>query len=144
MGRLSLKFDGCLAEQCNPLEGPLQEILPSVWSGPHVLVRTSDAFATIARMPRGAWAPSEIRGLWPTHNEEWQDVLAQLGNNGDVESTWEQKNRVIVRASSVEITGMEKSFGRRWTTLLSSMSWRVREPPDSVPEPHPHRLEGAF
>lgn len=111
MGRLHLKFDGVLAEQFNPIEGPLQAILPSQWSGPHVFVRTSDAFQVLARIPRGRWGPSEVRTLWPTHHEEWSDVLAQLTVPGEIEKSWEKRNRVIVRPSSREIAAMEQAFG---------------------------------
>ena len=38
-------------------------------------------------------------------------VLAQLGVPGEVERTWEKRNRVVVRPSSREIAAMEKALG---------------------------------
>jgi hypothetical protein len=109
---LLLKADGVLMERFNPLDDePPEIILPSFWSAPHVFVRTADAFGILARMPLGRWGPTGLHNCWPEYYDEWADLLAQLGDfAGEVEKTWEARNRVHMRPSSQELAAMDSAL----------------------------------
>jgi hypothetical protein len=88
----------------DPLDTPLP--LPPSWNGPHVALRITEGFTTLAKMPRGD--RTGMRSAWPAYMYEFNDLVDQA-EQGELERTQAEQNRVRVVPSAVEIAHMEAS-----------------------------------
>jgi hypothetical protein len=86
---------------------PVFELLddaPSMWSGPHVGRRLTEAMRTLRLLPVPTIAG--FRPAWPAYSYEWDDLVAQE-QQGELERTQQLQNRTKLLPSLVEITRME-------------------------------------
>jgi hypothetical protein len=79
--------------------------LPSAWNGAHVGLRLTEAFTTLAKMPRKH--RMGVRSAWPSYMYEFEDLINQAAQ-GELERTQEQQNRARAAPSAVEIMHMEQ------------------------------------
>ncbi|WLA75063.1 hypothetical protein QIH77_07650 [Bradyrhizobium diazoefficiens] len=92
----------------NPLEDVvMDDIPPSVWCGPHVGKRLSEAMRTLRLLPMrtvaGYGAP------WPAYSYEFEDLLAQQAQ-GELEKTMRVQNRTRLLPSFSDVTRMEAAI----------------------------------
>jgi hypothetical protein len=100
MGEMLLRRDDPL--KFNPLEDMvMDDIAPSVWSGPHVGKRLAEAMRTLRMLPMGGIAG--YVATWPPYSCEWQDLLAQ-NEKGELEKTMRSQNRVRLLPSYSDVT----------------------------------------
>jgi hypothetical protein len=77
---------------------------PSVWSGPHVGRRLTEAMRTLRMLPVATIAG--YRPGWPAYAYEFEDLLAQH-EQGELERTQQQQNRTRLLPSFRDISRME-------------------------------------
>jgi hypothetical protein len=121
MGEMLLRRDDPL--KFNPLEDMvMDDIAPSVWSGPHVGKRLAEAMRTLRMLPMGGIAG--YVATWPPYSYEWQDLLAQ-NEKGELEKTMRSQNRVRLLPSYSDVTRMEAAI--YWPAkFLVQQDWLLR------------------
>jgi hypothetical protein len=82
----------------------MEDIAPSVWDGPHVGKRLSEALRTLRLLPMGAVAG--YGSAWPAYSYEFEDLLAQQ-EQGELEKTQRMQNRTRLLPSYQDVTRME-------------------------------------
>lgn len=98
-------------EEWHPLDGtPAPEYVPEQWDGPHVGLRLVEAFKTLANTPDRGSRLDSASGFWPETWPEFQDLLAQEGQQDVKQETVEKANRARVCPSTQEITRMEMAL----------------------------------
>ncbi|WP_166304242.1 hypothetical protein [Bradyrhizobium sp. 2S1] len=92
----------------NPLEDAVMEdIPPTIWDGPHVGKRLSEAMRTLRMLPMQAVAG--YGGSWPAYSYEFEDLLAQQ-EQGELEKTQRMQNRTRIMPSYSDVTRMEAAI----------------------------------
>jgi hypothetical protein len=81
--------------------------LPAAWTGPHVGLCITAGFTTLAKMPRRDRMGA--RSAWPSYMYEFEDLINQ-SQQGELERTMQQQNRVRIAPSATEIMNMEQSL----------------------------------
>jgi hypothetical protein len=103
----------------NPLEDAVMEdIAPSVWSGPHVGKRLAEAKRTLRLIPMRAVAG--YGAPWPAYSYEFEDLLAQQAQ-GELEKTMRMQNRTRLLPSFSDVTRMEAAICWPARYLLGQM-----------------------
>jgi hypothetical protein len=111
MGRLWLRHNGIVVEDFSPLDPPSPYEPPEKWDGLHVAHRYAEAFSTLIKLPLGPFGPAEIRTAWPKFRSEWEDLIAMLDGDGSaMRQMQDQRNRVQIPPSSLEISFMDKAL----------------------------------
>ncbi|MFH0301414.1 hypothetical protein AAFX91_30185 [Bradyrhizobium sp. 31Argb] len=107
----------------NPLEDiEMEDIAPSVWSGPHVGKRLSEAMRTLRMLPMRA--VQGYCGAWPSYAYEFEDLLAQH-EQGELEKTQRMQNRARLLPSYSDVTRMEAAV--YWPArFLGQADWLMR------------------
>jgi hypothetical protein len=113
MGRAELAKLVTPDDEWHPLDdgGQAPEYIPPEWDGPHVGLRLTDAFKTLAMMPNRGASTKLAPGFWPEYHYEWEDLLAQ--KTADVatqEDDARSRNRARVQPSAQEISRMEEAI----------------------------------
>ncbi|MBR0879137.1 hypothetical protein ACVMHY_009347 [Bradyrhizobium barranii subsp. barranii] len=92
----------------NPLEDDvMDDIPPSIWNGPHVGKRLSEAMRTLRMLPMRAVAG--YCGAWPAYAYEFDDLIAQA-EQGELEKTQRMQNRARLFPSYSDVTRMEAAI----------------------------------
>ncbi|MCA1524328.1 hypothetical protein [Bradyrhizobium yuanmingense] len=92
----------------NPLEDAVMEdIAPSVWSGPHVGRRLAEAMRTLRLIPMRTVAG--YGAAWPAYSYEFEDLIAQH-EQGELEKTMRMQNRTRLLPSFADVTRMETAI----------------------------------
>jgi hypothetical protein len=134
-----------LADLLGPIHEPLDplamaEVLPRAWDGPHVALRLVEGFVTVLKLPmRGG--PARLRSAWPPYMYEFADLAAQA-EQGELERTHEQQNRVRIVPSAVEIAHMEASV--YWPTQYLGADPDLREAVNMIALAHALGLDAAW
>jgi hypothetical protein len=111
MGRLWLRHNGIVVEDFSPLDPLPPYEPPEKWDGLHVSYRFAEAIGTLIKLPLGRFWPQGIHNAWPKYRSEWEDLLAMLDDGGDaLRQLQEQRNRVRIPPSSVEISFMDRAL----------------------------------
>jgi hypothetical protein len=107
----------------NPLEdAAMDDIAPSVWSGPHVGKRLAEAMRTLRLLPMPTIAGYST--AWPAYRYEFEDLLAQE-QQGELEKTMRTQNRVRLLPSYSDVTRMEAAI--YWPArYLARSGWLLR------------------
>jgi hypothetical protein len=83
--------------------------VPLAWDGPHVGLRLTEAFGTLAFMP--GLRLRQPSGYWPAYEYEWEDLLAQRASDAaSIEDAANQRNRTRIQPSAQEISRMETAL----------------------------------
>ncbi|PPQ15418.1 hypothetical protein CV770_31800 [Bradyrhizobium sp. AC87j1] len=89
----------------NPLEDAVMEdIAPSVWDGPHVGKRLSEAMRRLRMLPMRAIAG--YSSAWPAYVYEWEGLLAQQEQT-ELEKTQRMQKWARLLPSYSDVTRME-------------------------------------
>jgi hypothetical protein len=92
----------------NPLEDAVMEDSPpTIWDGPHVGKRLSEAMRTLRMLPMQAVAG--YGRSWPAYSYEFEDLLAQQ-EQGELEKTQRMQNRTRIMPSYSDVTRMEAAI----------------------------------
>jgi hypothetical protein len=82
----------------------LDDVVPAIWSGPHVGRRLTEAMRTLRLLPIATIAG--YRAAWPAYSYEWDDLVEQA-KQGELERTQQLQNRTRLLPGLVEVTRME-------------------------------------
>ena len=113
MGRVELAKLVTPDDEWHPLDdgGQAPEYIPPAWDGPHVGLRLTDAFKTLAMMPDRGASTKFQSGFWPEYYYEWEDLLAQkTADIATQEDDASERNRTRVRPSAQAISRMEMAI----------------------------------
>jgi hypothetical protein len=111
MAKLLLKADCILCDVWCPLDPPPLNEPPERWDGPHVAHRFSEAIGVLLKLPLGRFGPPGFGSCWPAYRSEWEDLLSMFDGDGDaLRQVHEQRNRVRIPPSSLEISAMERAL----------------------------------
>jgi hypothetical protein len=105
--------------------------LPLMWNGPHVSTRIAEGFMTLAKMPRRD--RMGMRSCWPEYAHTFEDLTGQA-EQGELERTMQQQNRVRIAPSAQEIARMEAST--YWPAQYLSAKPQLREAVNMVSLAH--------
>jgi len=107
----------------NPLEdGAMDDVAPSIWTGPHVGKRLAEAMRTLRLLPMRTIAG--YSAAWPAYCYEFEDLLAQQERD-ELEKTIRTQNRVRLLPSYSDVTRMEAAI--YWPAqYLTRSDWLLR------------------
>ncbi|WP_407174421.1 hypothetical protein [Bradyrhizobium sp. STM 3562] len=115
------------------------EELPSTWNGPHVALRITKGFTTLRLLPRRDRLG--VRSAWPPHMYEYFDLVAQA-EQGELERTMRQQNRVRIQPSANEIACMEAALG--WPAQYLRAQPELCEAVNAVAFAHSRGLDAGW